>query len=162
MNLLKDWNIFHKKRTASTLKTTTSSSEKVVPWENQESKKFPQERQTKPTRIFETISSDLKGPILTPSKGGYRYYITFNCLYSKWSWIHSWNTRQQKRFWKRRKGSSLMHSLKPDFEWRHSCQIMDQNTWTRKWVSSYCKRTSSTNELFLTARSKTGSQNVKT
>ena len=48
---------------------------------------FPHERRTKPTRIFQIVSSDLKGPILVPGKGGHRYYITFNCLYSTWTWI---------------------------------------------------------------------------
>lgn len=48
---------------------------------------FPHERQSRPTRIFEVVSSDLKGPILVPSKDGHRYYITFNCLHSTWCWI---------------------------------------------------------------------------
>jgi hypothetical protein len=48
---------------------------------------FPHGRQTRPTRNFEIVSSDLKGPILVPSKDGHRYYITFNCLYSTWCWI---------------------------------------------------------------------------
>jgi hypothetical protein len=42
---------------------------------------------SKSTRRFEIVSSDLKGPMLVPSKCGHRYYITFNCLYSKWCWI---------------------------------------------------------------------------
>ena len=48
---------------------------------------FPAERRTKPSRRFEIVSSDLKGPLLESSKEGYRYYITFNCLFSKWCWI---------------------------------------------------------------------------
>ena len=48
---------------------------------------FPQVRQTTPREIFDIVSSDLKGPILVPSKEGHRYYITFNCLFSKWCWI---------------------------------------------------------------------------
>ena len=44
-----------------------------------------EERQTKPTRPFEIISSDIKGPFLVSSREGFRYYITFNCLYSTWT-----------------------------------------------------------------------------
>ena len=47
---------------------------------------FPEERRTKPTRKFEIVSSDLKGPLLSTSQG-YQYYITFNCLFSKWCWV---------------------------------------------------------------------------
>ena len=48
---------------------------------------FPQERRTKPTKRFEIISSDIKEPFSVPSREGYRYYITFNCLYSTWTGI---------------------------------------------------------------------------
>ena len=47
---------------------------------------FPEERRTKPTRPFEIVSSDIKGPLLATSEG-YQYYITYNCLYSKWCWV---------------------------------------------------------------------------
>ena len=41
---------------------------------------FPGERRTRQTRIFEIMTSDLKGPLLVESSEGYRYFITFNCL----------------------------------------------------------------------------------
>jgi hypothetical protein len=47
-------------------------------------KPFPKERRTKPTRAFEIITSDLKGPLLEASDSGFRYIITFNCAYSTW------------------------------------------------------------------------------
>jgi hypothetical protein len=48
---------------------------------------FPKERETKPTRRYEIISSDLKGPLQIEGSQGHRYFITFNCLYSKWTWV---------------------------------------------------------------------------
>ncbi|KMS65544.1 hypothetical protein BVRB_034890, partial [Beta vulgaris subsp. vulgaris] len=39
---------------------------------------FPEERRTKPTRPFEIVSSDIKGPLLVTSKEGFRYFVTFN------------------------------------------------------------------------------------
>ncbi|RAN66238.1 GAG-pre-integrase domain-containing protein, partial [Bacillus sp. SRB_8] len=48
---------------------------------------FPKARRTNPTKPFEIVSSDIKGPILEPSKEGFRYYISFNCLYSTWTQI---------------------------------------------------------------------------
>lgn len=44
---------------------------------------FPKARRTNPTKPFEIVSSDIKGPILEPSKEGFRYYISFNCLLQK-------------------------------------------------------------------------------
>ena len=46
----------------------------------------PKQRQHKPIEPFEMVSSDIKGPFLTPCKEVYRYYITFNCHYTTWSW----------------------------------------------------------------------------
>ena len=40
---------------------------------------FPEERRSKPTRPFEIISSDIKGPFLVTSKEGFRYFVTYNC-----------------------------------------------------------------------------------
>jgi transposase InsO family protein len=48
---------------------------------------FPSRRTNQPTRPNEIISSDLKGPLITKGKGGYRYYITFNDLYSTWCYV---------------------------------------------------------------------------
>jgi hypothetical protein len=48
---------------------------------------FPREREPKPTRRYELVSSDLKGPLQIDSSQGFRYFITFNCLYSKWTWV---------------------------------------------------------------------------
>ena len=47
-------------------------------------KPFPTQRTTKPTYANQIISSDLKGPLMVTGKGEYRYYITFNDLYSTW------------------------------------------------------------------------------
>jgi hypothetical protein len=48
---------------------------------------FPKERETKPTRRYEIVSSDLKGPLQIEGSQGHRYFITFNCLYTKWTWV---------------------------------------------------------------------------
>ena len=48
---------------------------------------FPEQRRTMPTRRYQMVSSDLKGPFLIPSSENFRYYITFNCLYSTWTWV---------------------------------------------------------------------------
>lgn len=57
---------------------------------------FPEERRTKPTRPFEIISSDIKGPFAQPSPEGFRYYITFNCLYSTWTWVTLLKTKSSE------------------------------------------------------------------
>jgi len=64
---------------------------------------FPSERQTQAQREYEMISSDLKGPMLVPSKDGYKYYITFNCLFSKWCWI---------TFLKQKSGDEVLDAMK--------------------------------------------------
>ena len=51
------------------------------------------ERQTKPSRPYEIVCSDIKGPFLVPSKEGFRYYISFNCLYSTWTQIKLLRTK---------------------------------------------------------------------
>ena len=54
---------------------------------------FPSERQTKSSRPYEIVCSDIKGPFLVPSKEGFRYYISFNCLYSTWTQIKLLRTK---------------------------------------------------------------------
>lgn len=69
-------------------------------------KPFPTQRTTKPTYANQIISSDLKGPLMVTGKGEYRYYITFNDLYSTWCHVD---------FLQRKSASEVLRAVKKFF-----------------------------------------------